>query len=110
MAVRARYQSEANRIVAERIAHLRSLTHEQAASLPELSDCEDLVLDGNNCAVMVVAQRDTYLLPGAVLVTVTVVRRGFLGIASYHTERGLVFAPNVAVREATELELRAAGG
>ena len=110
MSATANYQSEANRIAGERIARLRALSYEQAASLPEASESETLVLDGTPCSITVFAQREPYPLPGAILVTVQVARQGFLGIASYHTERGLVFAPNAAVREATDVELRDSGG
>ena len=110
MTVSANYQPEAYRIARERLSRLRGLTYEQAASLPEASESEPLVIDGTACTVTVFAQRSSDVLPKAVLVTVLVAHKGFLGIASFHTERGLLFAPGQDVREATELELRDSGG
>ena len=80
-------------MIEDRISRLRPLTYEQAAALPT-----------------VFAQPMSALTPDSVLVTVQVARSGFLGIASYHTERGLVFVRGHAARDATDLELQENGG
>jgi hypothetical protein len=106
---KATYQAEATRVIDVRIDQLRGLTFGEVGALPEASG-EDIILGGTRCSVTVFSQRDAYNLPGAILVTVQVARKGFLGIASYHTERGLVFSPGGTVRDATALELQDSGG
>ena len=103
------HQTEADHLIGERIAQLRSLTFEQARALPEGSS-EDTVLGGIPCRVTVYAQLAPWKLPGTVLVTVQVARRKLLGMVEYHIERGLVFSPEGVVREATRVELRDTGG
>ena len=105
----AAYQAEAARVINGRIAQLRALTFKQAGALPEASSDEAL-LGSTRCAVTVFRQLAPYNLHSAILVTVQVARRGFLGVASYHTERGLVFSQEGIVREATALELQNWGG
>jgi hypothetical protein len=105
----AQHRAEADRLIGERIAQLRSLTFEQAQALPEGSS-EDTVLGGIPCSVTVFAQHAPWKLTNAVLVTVQVARRKLLGMVEYHIERGLVFSPREGVREATALELQNTGG
>ena len=104
------YDIAARNILGERIGQLRTLSPIDAASLPEASQSEALVLGGKRCSVTVFKQSNSDAVPGAVLVTVLVARSGLLGIASYHTARGLVFFPDGGVRDATELELQNSGG
>ena len=101
------YEIEAGQLIEARMAELRALTFEQAQALPEASGDEQR-LGGIPCSVTVFAQPNPYSLPNAVLVTVQVARKGFLG--SRHIERGLVFVSGQAAREASRDELQNAGG
>ena len=107
MTVDASYEIEATQLIEARMAELRALTYEQARALPEASGGEHQ-LSGVPCSVTVFAQPEPYSLPNAVLVTVQVARKGLLG--SRHIERGLVFVPGQAPREASREELRNTGG
>jgi hypothetical protein len=109
MQVDAAYQSEAARAIDQCIAKLRALTYQQAAALPEAWG-EEAQFGGIRCAITVFRQPGPLESPNTVLVTVQVARRGFLGISSSHTERGLIFMPEGGIREASELELQHSGG
>jgi len=106
---RTRYNEEAVRIIEERITGLRIMTFAEAATLPETSS-EDHLIAGEKASLTVFRQNSPYQLDGRVLVTVLVARSGWLGMTSYHIERGLVFSPSEQVREATETELQNSGG
>lgn len=101
-----RYQMVADGLIAGRIAELRGLTFDQARALPEAAG-DDMLIAGHKCAVTTFRQRITST---EVLVTVQVARRTALGLATVHTERGLVFSPDGSVRDASREELLATGG
>ena len=96
-------------MIDQRINKLRELTYEEAAALPEAAG-EEAQLAGVRCAITVFRQHDPCGPPNSIVVTVQAARRGFLGIASYHTERGLIFTPEGTVREASDRELQNSGG
>jgi hypothetical protein len=103
---REQYQIEAERLIATRIAQLRSLTFDRASALPEAAGEEPLIA-GRKCALTTFRQQ---LTPAEVLVTVQVARPTALGLASVHTEKGLIFRRDGSVREASRDELLASGG
>ena len=99
-------EAEAAQILERHIVPLRALSFEQAQALPEAS--EERAAEHSGYAVTVFAQRDLPGFEGSVLVTVQLARRS--GLASYHTERGLIFSPAHPPREASREELRNSGG
>ena len=99
-------EAEATRILERHIARLKALSFEQAQVLPEASDERDV--EHSPYAVTVFAQRDLPGFENAILVTVQLARKS--GLASYHTERGLIFSPAHPPREASREELRNSGG
>ena len=100
------YELEAQRLIQDRIAHLRGLRFADAAALPETAGEETLV-GGRKCALTVFVQR---ILSGQLLATVQVARRGLLGLLSFQMEQGLVFARDGTVRDAASEELQNTGG
>jgi len=103
------YIAEANRIVDERIVQLRGLPPSDAAALPEV-DGRDIEIAGKRASVTVFRQDSPYGLENRTLVTVLVALPRWFGMAAHHIERGLVFAPDGSVREASLLELQNSGG
>lgn len=103
------FQHAVAELLASRLAWLRELTYREARALPATAE-EAVVLEGATTSVTVFRQDDAYALAGRTLVTVQVARPALLGLASFHTERGLVFSPNEPPREATDLELQNSGG
>jgi hypothetical protein len=105
----ASFQRAVAELLASRLARLRKLTYQEARALPATAE-EAVVLDGATSSVTVFRQNDAYALVGRTLVTVQVARQALVGLASFHTELGLVFSPNESPRDATELELQNSGG
>jgi hypothetical protein len=103
------FQRAVAELLASRLARLRELTYGEARSLHATAG-GSVVVDGTTLSLTVFRQDDAYALAGRTLVTVQVARPALLGLASFHTERGLVFSPNEPPREATELELQNSGG
>jgi hypothetical protein len=102
------FQRVVAELLASRLARLRELTYREARALPATVE-EAVVLDGTVSSVTVFRQDDAHALSGRTLVTVQVARPALLGLASFHTERGLVFSPNEPPRDATDLELQNSG-
>jgi hypothetical protein len=96
----------ADGLIASRIAELRGLTFDQARALPEAAG-DDTLIAGRKCAVTTFRQQ---MASAEVLVAVQVARRTALGLASVHTERGLIFSRDGSVRDASREELLATGG
>lgn len=103
------YKAEADGIIESKIERLRDLTYAQARALAEVAS-EEIVITGTKASVTVFRQDSPYQLEGRTLVVVLVARKRWFGMASMHIERGLVFSPGEATREATELELQNSGG
>lgn len=103
---RALYATEAARMIASRLAVLRTLTFDQASGLPEAAG-EEAVVAGRKCALTTFRQQ---LTAGEVLVTVQLARRTLLRLGSVHTEQGLIFNRNGVVRDASQHELLMNGG
>jgi hypothetical protein len=101
----ANYQSEAVKVLEDRLNRLRLLSHADARALAE-ADSEDIVIAGAKASVTVFRQDDAYQLQGRTLVTLLVLRRWWFGLHTHHMTRGLVFSPDEATREATNLELQ----
>jgi hypothetical protein len=100
------YEQEAQSLIDARIGRLRGLKFAEVAALPEAAG-EETVVAGRKCALTVFVQK---VFSDQLLVTVQVARRGLLGLASFHTERGLIFSREGGVREATSEELQNSGG
>jgi hypothetical protein len=107
--VDSRFSTAAAEFIDSRIERLRQLTYAQARALPKVAG-EDVVVAGAKSSVTVFRQDDPDELVGRTLITVLVARPRWLGLASYHIERGLVFSLDASVREATEHELQNSGG
>ena len=93
-------------ILASSTAKLRGLSYEQAKALPETTS-EDRMVGPYKCAVSTFHQQienDRHLL------TVQIARRRLFGLFSQHWERGVIYAPQEAPREATAEELQNHGG
>jgi len=103
---RERYEKEAQALIRNRVTALRALTFAQATALPEARG-EDVMVAGHKCALTTFRQS---LRPDETLVTIQVARPALLGIATTHTEHGLVFNQGGSVRDASEEELRTSGG
>jgi hypothetical protein len=96
--------------VQRHIQRLRNeLTYEAAKALPE-SEGSDVVIEGREVALTIFRQVGLPVLGDNVLVTVQIARHALGGIVSFHTERGLVFGPLGAPRDATQQELLESGG
>jgi hypothetical protein len=89
-------------LLENRLGSLERLTYAQAAQLPETSD-ENIELCGASTAVTVFRQPTKR--GDGVLVTVQVARRRMLATYRPVYERGLIFTPSAAVREATDAEM-----
>lgn len=92
-----------------RIKLLSSLTFESAGALPQ-GQAEDVLITGREAQLTIYRQTNPPNLPGAVLVTVQLARFGMGGVTSFKQEKGLVFSPGHAAREATTDELLGSGG
>jgi hypothetical protein len=103
---RKRYEMEAERLISDRIATLRSLTFDRAGALPEAAG-EEAVVAGRKCALTTFRQQ---VGPEGILVTVQLARRGLFGLGTFHTEKGLIFSRNGPVRDASQQELLESGG
>lgn len=101
-----RYNHEAQRLIQERINALQRLSFSQAASLTESAE-EKMVIEGKQCSLFVLSQQ---WKNNSILVVVVVARKLWWGLASSHTERGLIFFPDGVVREANSQELMDSGG
>ncbi len=110
MSALATFNDEALAVIRSEVDRLRGeLTFSQALALPE-AEGKDIVVAGKEVQLTIFRQTEPSFLKGDVLVTVQVARFGLGGIVSYHTERGLVFSPSEAPREATQIELQNSGG
>lgn len=103
------FNSEAYRIIIERLAILRRLNFAEAAELPTTSS-KDVLVAGDKANITVFRQDGPYQLDGKVLLVVMVAKPVWFGTGSHQVERGLVFSPDQPVREATDLELLYSGG
>lgn len=97
---------EAERMIEERISQLRKSSFAEIAALPEAGG-EEARIGGKNCTLTTYVEK---LNSGDLLAVVQVARSVFLGLASQHTERGLIFSADGRVREATSEELQNTGG
>jgi hypothetical protein len=96
--------------VQRHVQRLRNtLTYEDAKALPQV-DGRGVVIEGREVALTIFRQADLPILGNGVLVTVQIARHALGGAISFHTERGLVFEPQGAPRDATEQELQNSGG
>jgi hypothetical protein len=110
MSAAALFKEQALFVVNAEIERLRAeLTFDQARALPE-ADGKDIVVAGKEVQLTVFRQSDVGFLKGDVLVTVQIARFGLGGVVTYRTERGLVFSPATAPRDATQTELQNSGG
>jgi hypothetical protein len=103
------YVAEATRLVEARIQELQRLKYLEASALPE-ADGIDIVITGKKASITTFRQDNAYQLEGKTLLVVLVAKPGFLGMSSFHIERGLVFSPHEEAREATALEIQNSGG
>ena len=103
------YVIEATREAENAVAALRSLSFAEAASLPR-TESRNITIAGANSSLTIFRYSDAHLLEGQLLLVVSVARPRWLGMTSQQIERGLVFASDGAVREATITELQNSGG
>jgi hypothetical protein len=107
------FEVDACRLVESEMTRLRRLSHGEAKSLPESSE-SDVVIAQKAASLTVFRYADEVVtddLPADhVLVVVLASRAQFFGMAQRHFERGLVFAPVGAARDATASELANSGG
>ena len=107
---REAFKQDALAEVQRHVQRLRNeLTYEAAKALPE-ADGSDVVVEGREVALTIFRQAGLPMLGDGILVTVQISRRALGGMVSFHTERGLVFEPIGAPRDATEQELLDSGG
>ena len=110
MNARAAFNTAALAVVESEIVRLRTaLSYAQACELPE-AEGRDIVVAGREVQLTTFRQHAPSASSGEVLVTVQVARFGLGGMVSYHTERGLIFSPSAAPRDATGPELTESGG
>ena len=110
MSALATFNDEALSVVRREVDRLRAeLTFSQALALPEAA-AKDIVIARREVQLTIFRQTEPHFLKGDVLITVQLARFGLGGIVSYHTERGVVFSPTAAPREATQGELQNSGG
>ena len=83
--------------------------YEKALALPQVQR-EDLLVAGARASFTLSRHINAPHLEGCVLVVALVARPRWFGMAAHHTERGIVFSPNAAPREATAVELQNSGG
>ena len=105
MDARAAFNDAALAAVQSEIARLGTeLSYLQVCELPE-AESRDIVVAGKEVQLTTFRQRAPSSSGGEVLVTIQVARFGLGGIVSYQIERGLIFSPSAAPRDATEREL-----
>jgi hypothetical protein len=105
MDARAFFNQAALAAVESEIVRLRTeLSYRQACELPE-TEVRDIVVAGREVQLTTFRQRAPTSSNGDILVAVQVARFGLGGIVSYQTERGLIFSPSAAPRDATGPEL-----
>ena len=90
---------------AKKLEEYKHLDYAQAQTLPRAT-IEDVVIAGKEVQLAVFKQEELAILPGAILITVQIVRAALGGIHSFNFETGLVFEENRPVRAATNEELR----
>jgi hypothetical protein len=106
----ATFNDEARAVVRAEVDRLKAeLTFSTALALPG-AVAKDIVVAGKEVQLTIFRQTEPPFLKGDVLVVVQVARAGLGGIVSYQMERGLVFSPSAAPREATQVELQNSGG
>jgi len=99
------FNDEALAAVRSELDRLRSaLTHTQARALPE-AEAKDILVAGKEVQLTVFRQTEPHFLKGGVLISVQLARFGLGGVVCQRIERGLVFSPDSAPRDATEGEL-----
>jgi len=103
------FEVDASRLVGAEVARLRQLSLGEARSLPEVS-ASDVVIAQKAASLTVFRYSGRDVPDDHVLVVVLAARPQFFGTASRHLERGLVFTPVRAVRDATATELENSGG
>ncbi len=97
----ARFREEALAELESRREQLRSsLGFEDAKALSAI-DIHDVVFAGREAQLSIFRQE----LDAGVLVTFQVARHGLGGVTSLRIEKGLVFSPDAAPRDATDVEL-----
>lgn len=101
----AAFEAQAERLLQEHIGSLQRLSYAEASALPDAAGTEVMV-SGQRCQLTVFAQA----VSTGTLVVAQVARRGMFGLASFHQECGLVFAPDGSSRDASEHELLFTGG
>ena len=106
MARDAAFWEQATHEVTAMMESFRSLRFEDVVARPEAVGDEVLIGD-ERCAFTIFRQS---LDDENQLLTVQMAAQGVMGVASYHFERGLVFARNGQVRDAAETELLDSGG
>lgn len=98
-----RFREEAVAELESRRERLRSaLSFDEAKALPSI-DISDVVFAGREAHLTIFRQD----LGTQVLVTLQVARHGLGGVTSLRIEKGLVFSPEEAPRDATDAELEA---
>ena len=105
MDARAAFNDAAVAAVQSELVRLRTeLSYPEACELPE-AEVRDVVVAGREVQLTTFRQRAPSSASGEILVAVQVARFGLGGIVSYQIERGLIFSPSAAPRDATEAEL-----
>lgn len=99
------HDAETQQLIGSRLDELKALSFKDLERQPE-TDGKEVTVGGKKCSLTTFVQR---LSPTEFLATVQVARNVVLGIG-WHTERGLVFAANGTIREATVEELQNTGG
>jgi hypothetical protein len=106
----AQFNDEALRVIQEHLQRLRStLTYEAALRLPAARG-EDIVVAGKEVQLMIFRQAIGESSQGQALVTVQLARYGLGGVSTYLAEKGVVFSPTAAPRDATDEEMTKTGG
>ena len=80
------------------------LTFAQASAVPD-AEATDIVVAGKEVQLTIFKQTGPGFLKGRVLITVQLARFGLGGVVAQQIERGLIFSPDAAPRDATEGEL-----
>ncbi len=105
----AKFDEEAARLVDVAIGELRGLSFLKAQSLPGVTE-SDLNIGGREGTITTFRYIDAIAVEGKVLVVVLAATPTWMGMASHHVERGLVFSEHFPAREATQVELENSGG
>lgn len=101
----ATFNEAALAAVRAELDRLRSkLTFAEVHAMPE-AEAKDIVVAGREVQLTTFRQTGPRFLRGGVLITVQLARFGLGGVVSQQIERGLVFSPDSAPRDATEVEL-----